>query len=87
MGGLSCSRPRRPTIASRATESSPTTQPPAADVVLRFVNTRSGGPHQLPERFGTAEELHAWLVEQAMASESAMSRRPTRQAPANCVKR
>ncbi|GGT01616.1 CGNR zinc finger domain-containing protein [Streptomyces chromofuscus] len=63
-------RTRRPTISPRTTEASPLTQPPAADVVLRFVNTHPAGPHRLPERFASATDLHAWLLEQAIASET-----------------
>ncbi|GAA3800955.1 CGNR zinc finger domain-containing protein [Streptomyces chiangmaiensis] len=63
-------RPRRPTISPRTTETSPLTEPPAADVVLQFVNTHPAGPHRLPERFGSAKDLHAWLLEQAMGSET-----------------
>ncbi|WP_229818379.1 CGNR zinc finger domain-containing protein [Streptomyces chromofuscus] len=46
------------------------TQPPTADMVLDFVNTHPAGPHQLPERFGSANDLHAWLLERAMGSET-----------------
>ncbi|WP_432042049.1 CGNR zinc finger domain-containing protein [Streptomyces cadmiisoli] len=57
-------------MSPRTTEPSPLTQPPSADVVLQFVNTHPAGPHRLPERFGSAQDLHAWLLEQAMGSES-----------------
>ncbi|MFG3662375.1 CGNR zinc finger domain-containing protein [Streptomyces sp. NPDC047706] len=61
-----------PTISPRPTDPgpSPLTQPPSADVVLRFVNTHPAGPHELPERFGNAQDLRTWLLEQAMGSES-----------------
>ncbi|MGW1540175.1 CGNR zinc finger domain-containing protein [Streptomyces sp. NPDC002309] len=45
-------------------------QPPAAEVVLDFVNTHPAGPHRLPERFGSAQDLYAWLLERSMGSES-----------------
>ncbi|WP_351231682.1 CGNR zinc finger domain-containing protein [Streptomyces sp. NPDC002133] len=53
------------------TERSPLAQPPEADVVLQFVNTHPAGPHRLKERFGSAQDLHAWLLENAMASQTA----------------
>lgn len=68
MDGIAFLRPRRPTISARATDSSPLAQPPAAEAVLQFVNTHPAGPHQLPERFGSAEDLHAWLQEKGLGS-------------------
>ncbi|MFD7436027.1 CGNR zinc finger domain-containing protein [Streptomyces sp. NPDC059861] len=57
-------------MSPRTTDPSPLTQPPAADVVLQFVNTHPAGPHRLPERFGSAEDLRAWLREQALGRET-----------------
>ncbi|MBZ9640946.1 CGNR zinc finger domain-containing protein [Streptomyces sp. PSKA30] len=37
---------------------------------MQFVNTHPAGPHRLPERFGSARDLHAWLLEKAMGSET-----------------
>ncbi|MGI5133684.1 CGNR zinc finger domain-containing protein [Streptomyces sp. CA-106110] len=54
----------------RTTERSPLTQPTAADVVLQFLNTHPAGPHRLAERFESAETMHAWLLENAMTSQT-----------------
>ncbi|MGW1885768.1 ABATE domain-containing protein [Streptomyces sp. NPDC001970] len=54
----------------RTTERSPLAQQPEADVVLQFVNTHPAGPHRLQERFGSAQDLHAWLLENAMGSQT-----------------
>jgi predicted RNA-binding Zn ribbon-like protein len=53
----------------RKTERSPLTQPPAADVVLQFVNTHPAPPYRA-ERFGSAQAMHAWLLENDMTSQT-----------------
>ncbi|MEV8204718.1 CGNR zinc finger domain-containing protein [Streptomyces sp. NPDC005134] len=70
LDGLAFLRSRRPTMVPRKTEQSPLTQPSAADVVLQFVNTHTAGPHRLTERFASAEVMHAWLLENALGSET-----------------
>lgn len=57
-------------MLSRETERSPLTQPPEADVVLQFVNTHPAGPHRLPEHFKSAQDMHAWLLENAVGSQT-----------------
>ncbi|MGY5035276.1 CGNR zinc finger domain-containing protein [Streptomyces sp. 900116325] len=50
------------------TKPSPLTQPPAVDVVLRFVNTHTSGPRQLKERFTNAQAMQAWLLENGLGT-------------------
>ncbi|WP_406364216.1 CGNR zinc finger domain-containing protein [Streptomyces sp. NBC_01579] len=70
LDGLAFFRSRRPTMVARKSEQSPLTQPSAADVVLQFVNTHTAGPHRLAERFASAEVMHAWLLENALGSQT-----------------